>query len=722
MESNPFVLAPESYKRDLDIQKHYVHDVATYLSRMRNTSYEEARAFVTKSLSAGGAHAFKDPKIKFLERNEVGDREQREGTLSEYLSSAIKNAQLIAPTLTTYWTPKHVESLLVSYIDANVKARGVAKKAKFAAKMAGNKTLELIKDNEQNNKKLANNAISGAHCTPSTPLFNKTSHSTLTSNCRTTSGFGNANNEKFLNGNRHYWSPDITRNNIISIINHTDYEKLDRVIQKYGIRHPTIEETVECIRYSTDLYWRHRDSMESIVELVHKLTDIERSAFVYTGDLYHLMKHNEALVRGYITAVSARITTPLAEPEKVISYTYNEVLKQHEGRCHEPEENLHLAAQICSEEMKGKKLEDIYGTEAYQILAATTLNIRMVTEQYADLIDAFWVTENVPASLAWFPDSIRRAALTSDTDSTIFTVQDWVEWHHGKIAFDQPANATAATMIWLAAQTITHVLARMSANFGIETKRIHQVAMKNEYKFDVFVPTQVAKHYFALIGCQEGNLFKEYEKEIKGVHLRSSNAPRVVIQAANQLMEDIMNTIVAGRKIKIKEILTRVADIERDIFSSLVNGSSQYFRKGQIQPPESYTKGPTESNYVHYSLWNDIFGPKYGTTPPPPYRCIRIGTDMKSPAKTKAWLDSLEDQELAERARNWMKKTGKSYFGSFWVPEQIVQSSGIPKEILEQIGSRKLVADGCKTLYLILEALGVYMGNSKLTRLCSDHY
>ena len=49
--------------------------------------------------------------------------------------------------------------------------------------------------------------------------------------------------------------------------------------------------------------------------------------------------------------------------------------------------------------------------------------------------------------------------------------------------------------------------------------------MKNEYKFDVFVPTQVAKHYYASIGCQEGNLYKAQEPEIKGVHLKSSNAP-----------------------------------------------------------------------------------------------------------------------------------------------------------------------------------------------------
>src|SRR5690606_6568882 len=115
-------------------------------------------------------------------------------------------------------------------------------------------------------------------------------------------------------------------------------------------------------------------------------------------------------------------------------------------------------------------------------LASTVINIHQTIIDYKSFIECFFVTENVPASLAFFPTSIRRAALTSDTDSTIFTVQDWVKWKTGKMLVDNETNAVAATMIFLAAEAVTHILARMSANFGIETKRIHQVAMKNEFK------------------------------------------------------------------------------------------------------------------------------------------------------------------------------------------------------------------------------------------------
>lgn len=710
-EDNPFVLPSSSYKRDINPLRDYVEATSAYLHQMTGKPLEECTVFVKTEMRPGGQFEYKDPQITYLERDENGDRSQKTGTLGTYLNESIRNRELIAPTLTTYLPPTVKKSLLVDYIDANVKARGVAKKAKFKAEMEGNVVLMQIKDNEQTNKKLANNSISGAHVSPSTPLYNKTAHSTLTSNCRSTSGFGNANNEKFLSGNRHYWSPEIVMNNIISIITHTDYEEQARAMEKFGIRHPSIEETMECITYSTNLYWRDKFQLKRVYDLVKTLSPAQRSAFVYTGDMYHLMRFNEAVVRTFITKLSTMVEVVHPDPDSVFKSV--------------SEEHVHLAAQICERYTKGLQLKadspekEIRG-DGRGIMASTALNIGEVCEEYRDLIRAFWVTTNVPASLAFFPDSIRRSALTSDTDSTIFTVQDWVLWHQGWLGFDEKCNAVAASMVFLAAQTIIHVLARMSANFGIEEKRIHQVAMKNEFKFDVFVPTNVAKHYFALIGCQEGNLFKEYKKEIKGVHLKASNAPRFVMKEAEKMMLFIMNSVLAGKKIKITEILKTIGDIERQIFAAIADGGYQFFRMGQIKPPESYAKSAEESPYQQYVMWNEVFGPKYGIAPPVPYACVKIATELDTPTKTREWLEVLEDRELAARMENYLKRTGKRYLGSVQLPEQNLQTHGIPKEILQVAGVRKIVADATKVFYIICETLGIYMSNDKLTRLISD--
>ncbi|EKD22618.1 MAG: hypothetical protein ACD_84C00036G0002 [uncultured bacterium] len=707
MSSNPFVLPAESYKRDINVLKHYTHDSATYLSIMSGKPYSECIEFIKNSLRPGGQFEFKDPECYYLERGENGDREKKTGTLSEYIGSAIKDKDLIAPTLTTYLNPDVCKSILVTFIDGNVKARGTAKKAQFAAKVAGNKAIEAIKKIEQTNKKLNNNSISGAHVSASTPLFNKTAHSTLTSNCRTTSGYGNANNEKFLCGNRHYWSPDIVRNNIISIINNTDLDQLARAMEQFGIRHPTVSETIDCVRYSTDLYWKGHKEYKKINAFINKLTDIQRSAFVYVGDLYHLMKYNEQVVRTFLDRLTMKAINTVCLTDNIETI---------------PEDYKLLAAQICSEELKGTSVRDIIGTPAYDIYVATVENVNTVLNDYFPMIRALWVTPNVPASVAVFPDSIRRAAVTSDTDSTIFTVQDWVIWHRGKLGFDQKADATAATCIFLASQTITHVLARMSANFGIETKRIHQVAMKNEFKFAIFTPTQVAKHYYALISCQEGNVFANLEKEIKGVHLKSSNAPKVITKEAQRMMEFIMTSVMEDKKISINFILKWIADIERDVIRSIAAGSYEYFRMGQVKTPDSYTEKEESSPYQQYLLWEKVFAPKYGSIPPPPYTSVKVSVDIDTPTKTRAWLSTMKDREIADKLEAYLLSKNKKNFGStFMLPEQCISSRGIPIEILDAVGVRKIVLDTTGIFYIILETLGIYMLNGKNTRLVSDH-
>lgn len=721
MSNNPFVLPKEQYVRDLNILKHSVEQYAQYISIQTGCTIEEAAEYAKTALRPGGDFEFKDPQIQCNLRAENGDKSRSGGTLMGYINDSIAKGELIAPTLTTYSNPKVKKSLLVDYIDGNVAARSKAKKEMFKAESAGDMGTYILKKIEQTNKKLANNAISGAHVTPSTPLYNKTAHSTLTSNCRSTSGYGNANNEKFLSGNRHYWSYEIVVNNITSIVTNSKYDEIEAVMGKYNIVYPTPDQVMECIEYSARLYWRDQFKYDKLKEYVTKLTPIQRAAFVYTGDIYHLRKFNDAMVREFITKLSSRIDVVDPNPVETMKVL--------------PDDIRNLAAQLCETFMKGKSAIDpqflkpderdttVFGTPDHGILASTAKHINDTILEYADLISAFWVTANVPASVAYFPESIRRAALTSDTDSTIFTVQDWVLWFFGNMDMSHKGNAVAASVVFLAAQSIIHVLARMSANFGIETERIHQVAMKNEFKFDVFVPTQVAKHYFAFIGCQEGLLKKEHEDEIKGVHLKNSNTPASINEKTKKIMLDIMGSILEGKKISRNEYLKRIGDIEREIYASIRKGDREFLRIGQIKTAESYTKSPDESPYIHYTMWQEVFADKYGDAPPPPFATVKVSTTLDSKSKTKAWLDSWEDQELAKKMANWMEKNKKLYITTFQLPDQVVQTNGIPEEIFSAMDIRKLVFDSVKTAYIVAEAaLGVYMTDDKITQMISDYY
>ena len=495
-------------------------------------------------------------------------------------------------------------------------------------------------------------------------------------------------------------------NNITSICSNTDYEKLSKVLEKYEIYIPSSQDLMDCITYSTNLYWRDLKALETIRNYVEKLTPIQRAAFLYTGDFYHLAKHNRDLSMAIITILSTKIE---GKPEDPLALVKNL-----------NEEHVNHARAVCKEEADGmtKVYADYVGDRRLEIIASTAEHITNSINHYGDLIQTLWASENVPSEVAFFPQSMRRYVLTGDTDSTIFTVHDWVKWYYQ--AEDVKAGSTVSdTMIFLAAQTVTHLLAKMSANFGVVKERLFQIAMKNEYKFDAYAPTNVAKHYFATKNIQEGIILNPQEYEIKGVHLKNSNSPKVINQKATEMMKRILEKAKNAEKIKIVEYLKEIADIERDIKTSIEKGDTSYLRLAEIKNPTSYSKSPMQSPYMHHMFWNEVFGPKYGTTPEPPYATVRLSSVLDNAKKTADYLQRIEDKELSERLKNWFGANSKEYIPSLMIPVSIISVSGMPKELLDIIDIRRIVSDITKVFYLIMETVGFYMSGDALA---SDFY
>lgn len=705
--SNYFVYAPDKYKRQVDALGFYIEDCAKFLEINTGEPFEKCKEYVVSNLRKGGKFEFKDPRVIFLDREENGDRVKKETTLNRYIGSSLRAHELVSPTFTTYTNPEKDRSLLSVYIEQNIKKRGVAKKEMFIAEAAGDHTLEAVKKVEQTGRKLANNAISGAFVSASTPLYNKTGHSTLTSTCRTTSGYGNANNEKFIVGNRHYYDMRVVLNNITSIVASANYELISAVMQKYSLHYPTVDEMMECITYSTSMYWWDTKKTQNVKEFVEKLSNIQRAVFCYSGDFYHLRKHNEVFVRDFITKLSDKVEGEHPNPKEPMKKA--------------PESYVNLAHQICFTETKGigKDYSRIEGTAAIHTLALTIENIAKVVYAYRDLIEAFWMPETIPASVAYFPSSIRKAALTSDTDSTIFTVQDWVIWYSGKVAFDDRSRSVYAAVVFLASSTITHVLAKMSANLGIEQKYIYTIQMKSEFSFDVFVPTQLGKHYFAAISCQEGNVKKELEYEIKGAQLRSANAPRAIIEAAKKMMQDIIHDVMDKGSVSLYKYLAIVADYERKIEHSIRSGNLEFLRNGSIKDSGSYAGEAQDSPYQNHFLWCEVFADKYGAMPAPPYNTKKIPVNTDTPTKLKLWLASIKDEEFKKRMTAYLEKNSKTTMGTYNLPVEILTVKGIPKELVDIVDYEKLQLDICRIFYIILETLGYYAVGDKAKRLVS---
>ena len=134
--------------------------------------------------------------------------------------------------------------------------------------------------------------------------------------CRSATSYANANNEKFLYGNRHYYSPDVVKANIVSIVQHSDMEAFERVMIAWQLRHPTVEEAMGCVKRGSMAYWRNPEQLSLIEELLTALRPVERSAFVYTNDLYHLALLNPAFVHEFLRKLRKMVDESAAKYAK----------------------------------------------------------------------------------------------------------------------------------------------------------------------------------------------------------------------------------------------------------------------------------------------------------------------------------------------------------------------------------------------------------------------
>lgn len=706
---NHFVLSPQEYKRDFNLVEAYIQQNATYISLVESISYEEAKKFIIETISPNGAYPLKDREVVYLAKDTPGNRTIKQGTFLQYLNMVRDNNYILSPALTAYFHPDQKRSILSKYIDKNIKLRKKDKHEMFIADLNKNHELKSLKNVQQNSRKIKNNSLSGAHASQGTILYCKSIHPTLTSICRSATGYGNANNEKFLAGNRHYWSSEITISNILSIITRVDYDLIQKAMDEYQIYYPTADDCMSVTLRSTRLYWRHDQEEKRIQDLLNALSPLQRAAYVYIGDMYHLAQYNDSLVRGIIGGLMQQAKSPHPDPDSVFKKVSSD--------------NFALANLICANISKGKTLEKIKLTdpEGYGILAQTLINIDKTLDNYQLLIRAFWTTINLPASVYQLPHSIRRVAMVSDTDSTIFTNQWWAEWFVGKIDFSQQSFNVGYVTTFITSQIIIHQLAVMSANMNVEESELHSLAMKNEYFFPILGTTAMSKHYYAYMAAQEGNLYEKMKLEIKGKNLRDSTLPPYIREKVRQYVSTIMDLIMENGQISIHDALRPVAEIETNIANNVKNGGYSDMPSVSIKELSVYTD-PISNPYFYHRMWEAVFAPKYGNVEPPPYKGVKITVDLNNPTKFKRWLNQIPDQALAARLASFMMEYNKDSLGMFVLPDQIASQMGIPEEMISAVNLRKLIYGTTFPFYMLLESLGLFITGSNLTRLVIDIY
>lgn len=700
---NNFLLDPDQYKQELSPLQDWMQQTAWHASKVTGKPYEACLAHLQKKLKANQV-PMSDPMVTFFYRKENGDRDKGAVHLTRYLGKAVKSGNIIAPTATTYLHPEIKSSLIVGYVDFNKMMRSKLKKTSQKYEFEGNDDLYLFYHNGQDNKKRTNNAVSGCFVAEGSVIQNKTGHSTLTSITRSIASLSNASNERILAGNRHYYKPSIVLNNIVSTCSNTDYVILAEALTTFQLKLPSVEDTIACIRHSTDLYYKDTKKTNEIRAFVEKLNALERAAFVYTGDLYHIRELNPEFMRTFITDLSRRGDTTQVEDARKKIHAFNEQI-------------VNFAHQVNITMMAGKgKDYDTLTDEEACILHNTCKNIADAIDKYKLFIRAFLLTNNHPPNVAQIQNMIRRAVVLSDTDSTMFSVDDWVNWYFGNIVFNDDSYAVAGSMMFMATQSIAHILACFSSNMNVEKKRIHTLAMKPEYVFPVFAQTSVAKHYFTAMLVKEGSVYSKIKMEIKGVHMKDSTVPGNIIKDAADEMERIIVDVMEGRGADLEGILRKTVDVEQEVIRSLLSGETTYFKRIKIKDRASYKLGAEKlkegdvdkTNFRHFTCWEKCFAPIYGIQPPPPYSAISIPLNLPTKTAVLTWLAGLEDQGFANRFADWLKSNNMSRVGQLHLPIEFCQNNGIPKELIPVLDSKRIVLTLTRSFRNIIEAHGYF--------------
>lgn len=708
---SPFRLQKEEYVRDIDVVEGYIDQTAHYIMTMTQDSYEDARSYVVGALAKGGDLEHTFPRCKLFVRNQqTGDRETKYTSIDKLFKLVIERDIISAPSLTFYLPEKVKRSLLSEFMVVNVAKRAVIKTEMFDAKAQGDLVLEINKNNEQNSVKTLNNGSSGAFSSPYTILYNQSSHSALTSTCRTATSYGNSANERLLSGTRHYWTHATAINHFLSVATLTDFKEFGEAMVLYGLHVPTVEETLAVIKRSTDLYCINSAADIRMAEFISKSKPLERAAFVYSGDMYHLAMYNDKFMRDYMGAM-------LQEAPHVNITDYKAAEKSIDG------DMKIIISQIYPDLMGlGSNFRKVKEErpDDYKFLIEAAIFLQRTIGKYAKFVTAILTNKNVPPTIAKMPDAIRRVGVVSDTDSTMMAAQWWSKWYTGEYV-GKAATAVADMMVYIAVQHMSHLMASMSVNMGVAKERIFLYSMKNEFKFASFSLTTKAKHYFALITSREGTIYSDPELEMKGVSLRTSNIPPIIMEEFRETVRQMSFDVANGVDIKIIPLMQRVADIESTVANVTLSGDPAYLKTIGVKDRSAYGED-RESNYHYHRMYNTIFGGKYGYLDEPPYDAVRLPVNLESKTNIQRWLDTIQDPEIKATATQWFVDHPKRTYKQIIIPAPVIENHGILKELLTTANTRRLIFATVEPYYHVLECLGVFMMDVNRTKLLSDYY
>lgn len=303
----------------------------------------------------------------------------------------------------------------------------------------------------------------------------------------------------------------------------------------------------------------------------------------------------------------------------------------------------------------------------------------------------------------------RKTAVLIDTDSNLVNGHPWVLWMKDNI-WEQTSSsmdddnkkfASINILAYVITMMLKKLLRRHCECCNILEEYIPVINMKNEFYFEILLLATVKKRYIAKMVLREGKLMNPYIKEIKGHDFKKA---MISDNTQSRLIGIIEKRIFEVDEIDTAGILSDLAEFERDIKTSLLNGERTYTILMNCKHPSAYANPYSQGAVTSVLVWNTLF-PDREIQLPDKVDCLNLHIpNVKVLDKIKNSYPkeySIMKEYILEGDIESFRKNGIKYIA---LPNDY---EGIPEFIKPFIDYDAIVSRNIGTFLPIQEALGL---------------
>ena len=683
----------------------YVKNMMIFLQqRYPNAPREVILEFIRKKVK----ERKQDPNVQILKHDNFNS-----SIVETKLSNFVKQSttKTITPSGSCYITTDVKVSESVEGVQAGLDKRKEYKTMMLDYKEKGLDAIALLYDFRQGTEKIKSNSLIGASGSDFSILRDKENFNAVTSLSRHGVMAAYAFCERFITNRSYFKNIDQVLNHIVVTIRSCPTEQeIMNIVNTFNLHTPTTEEIFKSLEESFKYYFPINLDTSIIFETIDTLKVHEKTFLLYHMNFQQLLHFNKAFFKDIFRSMlnkdlAEKVTVEPVSISKSFNHNFFDVITV-----------------VCSDILGKHTPKHIHkeSPEAAKQIVDIGLHMYKYMEYMQPVLDMFLTPRcNIPL-IDEHKEMSRKTTVISDTDSILFTVQDFINWYLDGYYVNDEADDLAAVITYIFVEQLAKIISLVSRSRGAINKFTKYINMKNEFTYPIFFRTNLGKHYFGLKTIQEGKRIHEYD--IKGVNLEKSTIPAVSNKFTTTLIEDLctitQQSLQKNQGIYASEFIFRVMDYETQMYEKLRKGDLTYVNYISINEKAGY-KNPESSIFKNYELWENIFADKYD----------HIRLPVKVPI-----ISFIPKIFIEENYLDFLSKTNKTAYEKImeypdkermkWTRMPIsLMCETIPKELVPAMDIRTIIYNNTTPSQLVLKSLGIDLNNDgKKKLLFMDYY